>query len=173
MQESAERDPASAATSRSQGEDQSEVCDQKQVSQSATSASEPQDQSQLSSALLMAPGKLDFAGWVRAIDNLQPALQKLLGRVTSRNVMATVHSIIARFRTQKQPVPVDLVTLVGVAIALRGDIRNEAQRALWYKQCRVDVKKQRFMECNLIMELPAVDQLEGHFDIDLNDLKLM
>ena len=87
--------------------------------------------------------------------------------------MATVHSIIARFRTQKQPVPVDLVTLVGVAIALRGDIRNEAQRALWYKQCRVDVKKQRFMECNLIMELPAVDQLEGHFDIDLNDLKLM
>ena len=116
---SAERDPESATTSSSQGEDQSQVCDQKQVGQSATSASEPQDQSQLSPALFMAPGKLDCAGWVRAVDNLQPALQKLLGRA-SHNLMATVHSIIARFRTQKQPVPVDLVTLVWCCHSFEG-----------------------------------------------------
>ena len=128
-----------------------------------------QDQSQADpTPWLVKPGPMDFPGWVAAAENVHSILVTLLGRVASHNFLASAQAILARFGRLKRPIETDLVTLIGVSIALRGDVDNEAQREAWYKCCKVTMKKQKALESMLIMQLPFSNELQN--EVSLREL---
>ena len=73
--------------------------------------------------------------------------------IASHNVLASTQAIVDKFGHVKRPIPTDLVTLIGVSIALRGDVDNELQREAWYKFCKVSLRRQKAFESMLIRTL--------------------
>ena len=116
-------------------------------------------------AWLAKPRPMDFTAWAEAVEAVHPFLSQVVGRIASHNVLASAQATVAKFRHAKRPIPTDLVTLVGVSIALRGDVDNELQREAWYKFCKVSGRRQKTFESMLIMQLPFSTELPAEASV--------